>query len=521
MSLSSTTFSSRVSHQFAQEWRAQRGLVLLWWAALGFQCWEVVKDAPSKIPLPDWLPGILALLIVVRSVRVDAPMNADVNSHTRPLGRDAVRLAKVLFFILALLLPWTACVWPEFQGLGLGAVEWLFTMLGRALPAVILGSFVAVLVCASSSGRRNMILSGIGISVFIGQWFLESTVKLENPDVRYIWAVAACVWCVTMIGAWWRLSLARRAWPVLFTGTALILLAVYFWRWDWRARPEPVFADSKLALHFGKKPEANSQELWPGLYLTGLPADHVASVVSLSELGKKSVFSDYTITQEISGLVTQRNRWMTQEHTRALMSHYPAGSLWHGKVDLASRTPLKKIIGNEPKPWRIKLAVQRMTKLHTLPMSQRGHHKVVVDAGRRLDFHIQDLNKHSRLTFGAELRHSFPMLAPRTEQNRFTINGTRTEDNFLILLHSPSIREVRTASEGDEHYWPHDGLLERHQKRPVNFSFSHPRPQMDIAGLKLQDWLNDSTLDLWWPVECGVVELDISVEDMQRLIEMK
>jgi len=43
---------------------------------------------------------------------------------------------------------------------------------------------------------------------------------------------------------------------------------------------------------------------------------------------------------------------------------------------------------------------------------------------------------------------------------------------------------------------------------------------MDIAGLTLEEWLADSTLDLWWPEERGVVELEISVEQMRRVLEM-
>ena len=43
---------------------------------------------------------------------------------------------------------------------------------------------------------------------------------------------------------------------------------------------------------------------------------------------------------------------------------------------------------------------------------------------------------------------------------------------------------------------------------------------MEIAGLKLDGWIADTTLDLWWPEERGVVELEISAEQMRRLLEM-
>jgi hypothetical protein len=510
----------RVRHQLAHEWRAQRGLVLLWWAAVIFQICQSAKDTPSNLSLPDWTPAALALLIVVRSVLADAPLNAEVSTHTRPIGRGAVALAKLTFFILALLLPWILQELPERRGFGFGPAEWFWTVVSRALPALALGSFTSVLACGNGSGQKNVILGGIGIALCSGHLFLEPAMK-ETDALRCAWAVAAAVWSVTMLWTWWQISLARRAWPILITGCLLTLAALCFWRWDWCPQPERLFTESELTLHIGQPPAADAQELWPGLSVKGLPADHVVSVISMTPQGGKSAYSDYTATNTVTGEFSLLKRWMRQAHTRALMPHYPAGSLWHGNVDPAARLPLKTIFGEEHQTWQLKLAVQRMTKLATLPLNQINHQQVLLTVGRRLDFQLKDFNGHSWLNFDAVLKRCLPMLAPHSSQERLKLQGEAAEDNFLILLHSPSIREVRTASEGDVHYKPHDSLLERRHKRPVDFSFSHPRPQMDIAGLKLQDWLHDSTLDLWWPVECGVVELEISAEHLQRLIQMK
>jgi hypothetical protein len=40
---------------------------------------------------------------------------------------------------------------------------------------------------------------------------------------------------------------------------------------------------------------------------------------------------------------------------------------------------------------------------------------------------------------------------------------------------------------------------------------------MDIAGLTLEQWVKDSTLDLWWPEQRGVIDLEISVEEIRLL----
>lgn len=84
-----------------------------------------------------------------------------------------------------------------------------------------------------------------------------------------------------------------------------------------------------------------------------------------------------------------------------------------------------------------------------------------------------------------------------------TVCGVVPRENFLMLLHSPALQEVRTAGEGD-------------YAEEMDFAFTHPSPHMDLTGLTLKQWLDESTLDIWRSVECGVVELEISAEDLQR-----
>ena len=125
-----TSFANRAGHQLVQEWRAQWFLVLVWLAAAATECWQAMQDERPEIALPGFLPGLLAMIVIVRSVRADAPGNAEVGSHARPLGRGAVWLAKAVFFTSVLLLPWLVCAWVQWCGYGFGLVEWLAGLRG-------------------------------------------------------------------------------------------------------------------------------------------------------------------------------------------------------------------------------------------------------------------------------------------------------------------------------------------------------------------------------------------------------
>lgn len=500
-------FWSRARHQFMHEWRAQWGLVVVWVGLLVAQWWHWRAEAEWRLPMPDSLPGLLALLILVRSVRADAPGNVEIASHTRPVGRGAVFAGKVAFLMLALLLPWIVRGVPQGYEMGFGVLEWLGVLFGWFLPAMTIGSLAAFCAAAGDSGRKAVICGLAGFAVFLTLFFLFD--PITRHDAKHgAWTVASVLWSMTMLFVWWRMSLRRDWVKYLVSGVVLAVLVVMFWRYDWREVPPRAFTEAKLALHVGERPDAAAQELWPGLFVTGLPPDHVVSIL---ECGR---FSDYLYGKKNENA---RKHWMTQAHTRALLPHYPAGSLWHGNVDLDEREALKKYLDEDPKsPLRVKLAVQRMERVLSMPMKQRKRQSVILEAGRRLDFGVRSLNDDQKLSLWARLHEFYPYVLPRPEfERRRPWNGAVPKANFLALLHSPSLREVRTACEGD---W---SSLFYQIGEPKDFSFTHPRPQMDIAGLTLEKWLADSVLDLWLPRECGVVELTLSAEELRRLLEKK
>lgn len=523
-----TPFVFRVWHQFALEWRAQWFLVLLWLAAAATGCWQALQDERPEIAMPGSLPALLAMIIIVRAVRADAPGNAEVGSHVRPLGRGAVWLAKALFFKIALLLPWLACAWPECRGYGFGTVEWMAEIAGRALPAILLGGGTALGASWSGAMWKNGALIGSVLGGLVLMLWKFGT-EMPKDAERCVLVVAGLVLGLTLLLAWWQSTMTRRAWMTLTVGGLAALLMVKLGHWNWRAQPERMYADAKLALHFGERPEGAVQELWEGMYVTGLPADHVASVVAFAPADEawppQKAFSDYQVLDGESGPWNQRRPWkMRMAHTRALVPHYPARSLWHKGEDAEQVKTLKEVVYSDlSRPWRLRLAVQKMKRVVTMPLGAaiRGEKRIVLDAGRRLDFEISALNDYSEMKFWAMLRRRFPLLAPAGEQERLRVAGDITEEAFLVLLHSPGIREVCTAGEwdkGDYNYWAGDELLHRINNRPVAFNFVHPRAQMDIAGLTFDEWVDDTTLDVWWPEERGVVDLEVSAEELGRVM---
>ncbi len=514
-----TSFAFRVRHQLALEWRAQWFLVLLWLAALATGCWQTLQEERPEIAMPSFLSALLAMIIIVRSVRADAPGNAEMGSHVRPLGRGAVWLAKVQFFKVVLLLPWLACAWPECRGYGFGPVEWMAEIAGRALPAVLLGACTALSASWSGAVWKNGALIGSGLGgVGLLLWMFGT--RAPEDAERCVLAVAEFVLALTLLLAWWQTTIRHLAWMTLTAGGMATLLVVTMGHWNWRAQTVQGYVDTKLGLHFGVKPEGAMQELWEGIYVTGLPADHVASVVAFAPAGEawppKTAFSDYTFPVGSSGKVNLRRHWMMMAHTRTLLQHYPVGSLWHGKEDEEMEELRKEIVGNDfSRPWRMRLAVQRMKRVLTMPLrvAIHGEKRIVLDTGRRLDFQLSELNHESEMRFWAMLRRRFPMLAPGREQERLRVAGAFPEENFLVLLHSPGILEVNTACEGD--YNSSSG------NRPVAFHFVHPRAQMDIAGLTFEEWVDDTTLDLWWPEERGVVDVEVSAEELRRALDVR
>lgn len=531
----------RVWHQVIQEWRFQRGLVLLNWLLLAGACWESLRYKPGSALFSGSLPVVVALVIIARSVRMDAPRNAEAASHTRPLGRGAVWAGKAVFFSLTLLLPWLLQATPQFAGYGFGTQEWLALAVSVLLSAALLGSLVASLVSLAGSSRQNVLLVIVAFALAFG---LGLAIEQGWTDVRRCGAfVGGGIMLEGVLAAWWWQSVRLRplvAWLCLLGCVALGCALPFVWRWNWRQLPAPRYEAAKLSLHLGSAPSGPSQRLWPTLHVQGLPPDHVVSVIALAPAPDKDakwppskiISSDYTAINSDTGEETSNWRWMTENHTAPLGARYPDATLWHGSaVDRVRGPTLAKVLAytqkTDPnaaeKPWRLRLAVQRMRRVLSLPLREViGHpQSITLQMGHRLDFRIHQLDSRrdgGELKFDAMLRRRFPLLVPEGRHAMIRPMGYLPMQNFIAVLHSPRLGEVRVAHEAAAQFNYRNTLLQARHDRPAAFEFPHPAYHMRIAGLTLEEWVADSTLDIWWPEERGTVDMEINAEEMKRAL---
>ncbi|MES2596287.1 MAG: hypothetical protein V4662_13165 [Verrucomicrobiota bacterium] len=536
---------ARLWHQIRHEWQFQRWLVVVEWLLLGGAALASMEEKPGTLADLTLTPAaFLALLIIGRSVRADAPCNTDVMSHTRPVGRATVWGAKLLFLTFTLLLPWVLQALPQFRGFSFGAVEWFGVAMGTLLPAALLGTLTAALLSHARSMREGTALGFLALVLITGLVVATRNLSSQRDEMLCGAGVAALVLILSALTSWWLQSVRtsrRLSWTCLLLGGATACALPFAWGWDWRQVPRLAYTTTPLSLHIGSAPASGGQVLWPSLHLVGLPPDHVASVIALAPVSldkapwppKGVISSDYTSVNTTTGIESQLWRWMTENHTEALAAHYPPGSLWLGYPVDDPRGPnlagvLKHTLKTEPKaaekPWRLRVAISRMHRVFSRPLGEAIREPIRVASptpGYRLDFRLGMLDVPSyggQILFSGTLKHRFPLLVPEGRRARIRPLGYLPQQNFMAVLHSPALGEVSVGQEGEDPTSPEPAVFLSGHSRRANFTLPHPRAQMDISGLSLEKWVSESTLDLWWPEEKGTLDLEITAEQMAEAL---
>lgn len=530
-------FAFRLIHQFTHEWRAHSREVLLWLAALAWVTWEQLQIAQAwGQVIPEFAPAIFALAMMVRSVARDRATNVEATSHTRPCGRGAVWSGKVLFFVAALLLPWLAAGSIGCMPLGFAADDWFAFIAGRLWLGLLFGSLTAVAASLWKSMPRNafiVVLAGAALSLLI--WATSSFNWMNDEKCAVV--VMGCIVSASALIIWWSLALHRSPWEARIVGCACGVAMVWLscrvrfdlWTHDWISRPVPAYTESKPAVHVGKRPKGPAQELWPRVFVTGLPLGRVASVISFRPLREPGEFtglcSDYmTLWSEQKH---EYQRWtdqpLTTSHAEALRSRYPDGALWHGGIHWereSLRTIVNRSPGSENKPWKLKLSVQSMRRVTSMPLRQTvsGSHSEVIHPGMRLRYHASDPDHKNLIVFKSYLNAVEPRLLPTTTNRALRTGVPVREPSFFAILSSPLTGEVSFATSGNENARSQTWLLEKVHHRQAPFEIPHPRAHMDIAGLTLDEWIDGCTFDLWVADEHGVIELDLTPEQMKQAL---
>jgi hypothetical protein len=298
--------------------------------------------------------------------------------------------------------------------------------------------------------------------------------------------------------AWWRQTLHQKGMPVMLATLIAALALQWAWQWDWRVLAVPSYTGPTLTLSSQKQP--GSQKLWDRSFVHGLPLDHVAALAG----SKPDGWSDFW-TKDVWGNLVDEPRWLRPEHAQAITHHYPAGLLWHGSADKLRGVPFEI---TQKTSLLLNLAVHKMQRACSMPLRTAlgGKHQLVLLAGFRLEFSRSEMTAHEGIYFDCRLQNGHPDLMPKSPP----AGGKDAWVNLLVVVWNPSINEARvTREDGFATVWS--------QGRPeqfLNFPVVPPHPYLDIAGLTLDEWIDGSTLDIWWPEEKGMHHLQLSPEQL-------
>jgi hypothetical protein len=316
-------------------------------------------------------------------------------------------------------------------------------------------------------------------------------------------------------------------------GAGLVATAIIFanWSWNWRSLPQQPYAGPKPGLHLGSRPEGHTDALWPGVYLTGLPSGQVAAIVAFApvragerEWPPRKSFSDYFDDKQ-----NPKSRWTTPGFDREIAAQFPATALCVGERN-ETRRPLKTIVADEARrtaitegtPWRLRLAVYSLHRVEEKPLGEilRQPPQISPALGLKLDFIDSELWP-TYLRFDATLRQRMPLIVPRGPFARVQPRGLVPARNLCFSVYSPGLDELVLAKDWQSWQQSNSTFWEHAEHGPVLVDIPVPVIHQQVAGLKVADWLNDSRFAIWWPVEHGTVDLDLSAEDLRHALSLQ
>lgn len=90
--------------------------------------------------------------------------------------------------------------------------------------------------------------------------------------------------------------------------------------------------------------------------------------------------------------------------------------------------------------------------------------------------------------------------------------------NMLLTVRAPMLDEVVVAH--GESAWSEDRpeFWVAHRNSQMSFQLPLPLIHMDMTGLNLAEWMKQAETTLWLPLERGILDFEISAEDIARLL---
>ncbi len=564
--MTTATLPFRIKHQFLTEWRHHRAWILAWiaWVILR-RFWRVYEGrgdykAFSALFGSDLVPVITLLLaaaVAWRCVRGDPPSNADCATLTRPIGQAALWLGKLVFLACGVVLPllvvestsWAGYQhgWAQWLALGGGLLAGVGLVLGLAGAVTALGSSTRQVVAFAVSG-----LFAAALWLGLGASAADAVLSWSQPEpdtgleaVRVCGGiVAAGIALPALMAAWWCATVPRRrgrAAVLLLAGLAQVPLVAAWWPLDWITPPALHYPAGKLGVKTGKADPVDkipSRALWPTLRLTGLSRNEVASIIAFAPVPADG--EEWPPLGSHTDLPVDNvydDSWLHLGHARSLMPHSPPATLWRdslrNSLTYSDRRPkLREAIkplrldpNAPPARWRLRLAVHEMRRIDgPMPFKQFWTRKNVfpVRPGLRVEFQIPKPYSDGGWGMAGRLHQVRSLLLPERAHAPARAAGRPLTDAFLLVLEDPELRE-NTAEEINSRrgygitspYY----TLQVDKTQSFEVSLQTPKVQHHLLGTTHEDWMNRLNVSLWHAEERGVVDLELSAEEMARALE--
>lgn len=496
----------------------------------------------------SWLARLLPFALVLLALRADAPSNPDTASLTRPIGGGAQWSAKLAALFLTLCVPWLLC---DLYVAGIpphSAAGWLAILASSLGNTLFMVGVSAAIASLASSRRQLMLLAVVLIALWMlgGAWlkslFVDTlAIRQRAPTLKSCAETAACgVAFIAVFSAWWLATVKRRQ------GFALAALAFGFvsavvignaWPIDWLARPA-LKLDSKLALKLGQPAAGDTapgQPLWPTLRITGLGKDEVCGILAFAPVipDKPWPGGDFFTDFQPADPNPSRLQWLNNEHVRALLPHYATTDLWPlaERYHDPKRPALAQLIKRTNQPWRLRLAVHRLRRAGDLPLATVWHQAVDLPLGEGLALRLGPVRDHGEgsattLHCGLhELRSTLLPPAAHAPIRMIKPSQIYRRDmpfNFILVAHDAEARENTFDFADMANYWggldSSWGLLvDRTNYRGLIF-LHPPSARIGLGFTTEKDWLRTTTVQVWAPEERGIVDLDLSPEEVRQLL---
>ena len=566
------SFSGRVLHQFRIEAGHHAFTVLFWIMWLLLRLWQRHGDVLGRYdekmtPFIELITACIAIGIVHCCVHADAPANPETGSLTRPVGRGALMVAKIVFLCLGVLLPFIVAESVLWRGFEHGWKQWLALVAGTALA----GGFIlvlAVVISAMSRTRAQALGLGFGVLALVGaatfmvkgierHWLPWLNSVYENAMfMRTNGGIVAAVFALVLcgLGGWLCFVPRRRGWAALLVLCAFVQEPLttsmrqhdWFRGCDWLRLLERGY-ERELMLHVGtdRTNETGAvQTLWPTLRLSGLRDDEAASIIAfapIQPLEPRHQWPSGTFYTDTHLLANRGDIWANNDHVRVLMRQAPADMLWlqrgHYKANDQRwlESDLKPFKLNRSAPQaergRLRLALHGVKRVASLPLRQLwdAPHTFFLHPGLRLECAPISHRPGSSGTWFlcGHLHLSRSALIPAgTHQRSATAHGRPLPDAVMMVLHDSELREAtvhdlrfnsltyqgNTPSYDRSYAWQIDTATGFHVQ------IEEPGEQYELLRRTREEWISRSTASFYQLEERGIVELELSAEQMTEVL---